>query len=114
MDTEIDEYAPDEQALYEDLLAESESEAVRTLAVEAIRVWRRLCELDRVLSGDRETWLNLADGHGGDITVRIDGALAEARQQGAAYRGLVADIRKLAPVNGTGGGANDDLAGMPT
>lgn len=114
MSADLIELTDDEQLLYDDLLAESESEAVRTLAAEAIRVWRRLCELDRVLSGDRETWLTITDGHDGDITLRIDGALAEARQQGAAYRGLVADIRKLAPVNGTGGGANDDLAGMPT
>ena len=79
MSADLIELTDDEQLLYDDLLAESESEAVRTLAAEAIRVWRRLCELDRVLSGDRETWLTITDGHDGVLAPTADAEIQELK-----------------------------------
>lgn len=110
---DLDETADPDAKLLEDLCAGSESEAVRTLAVEAVRVWNRLTRLDEVLIGDEETWLVVARGESGDITLRIDGILAEARQQANTYRGLIAEIRRLIPVDDNGAAQADDLAGMP-
>lgn len=103
-----------EDQLLTDLCAGSDSEAVRTLATEAVRVWHRLCRLDDVLTGDVDTWTTIARADSGEISLRIDGVLAEARQQANTYRGLIAEIRRLIPVDETGAGPADDLDGMPS
>lgn len=66
------------------------------LLEEACRNADRLDRLDGLLSGDLELWA-LIDRHdkGGEFEVVIDGALAEARQQGAALLRLLTSLPML-------------------
>ncbi|MFD3748340.1 hypothetical protein [Nocardia sp. NPDC058633] len=68
--------------------------SLTVLVVEAGRIVDRLDTLDAVLSGDAETWLRLAEGREGAITVRVDSALTEARQQASVLRQLLVEIAR--------------------
>ncbi len=68
--------------------------SLTVLAVEAGRIVDRLDDLDAVLSGDVDTWLTIAEGRDGEISVRIDSALTEARQQASVLRQLLAEIAR--------------------
>lgn len=70
------------------------------LLQEACRMADRLDRLDAVLEG-RE-WLSFQVGEGGSeaatqVTVVVDRALSEARQQATALKQLVAELRQSAP-----------------
>ncbi|MFC0314496.1 hypothetical protein ACFQNE_02000 [Gordonia phosphorivorans] len=112
VELDFDELEPNSETLYLDLVGGSQSEAIRVLAVEAVRVWNRCCRLDRVIAGDAETWMVLTEDRDGALTVKIAGVLAEARSQAAAFRGLVSDIRALAPATPSGDGKADVLEGI--
>lgn len=82
------------------------------LLLEACRIADRLDTLDRQLHGD--AWLRFRH-HESDVevTVYVDRVLAEAREQAAAFRGLVAELQKTAAQmkpQTTGGGVLDALA----
>jgi hypothetical protein len=65
------------------------------LIEEAARIADRLDRLDAVLRGDEETWIRLAgDLEDGEVRVVVDGALAEARQQATALKGIIAELRQ--------------------
>jgi hypothetical protein len=83
------------------------------LAEEACRIKDRLDVLDKLVSGDAESWFTLRRKHGdGDETlvVVVNGALSEARQQANVLRQIVAGL----PVKGDNDdtGAPDFIAGL--
>jgi hypothetical protein len=84
----------------------------RVLLLEACRITDRLDNLDRQLRG--EDWLRFRhDESGAEVTVYVDRALAEARGQAIALKGIVAELRqtlKHRPVANNRGGVLVDLA----
>ena len=101
------------QALFDSLFSDGDPESIRTLAIEAVRTWNRLCTLNDVVSGDAETWMRLVTDDGGEIAVTIDAALSAARTQASSYRLLLEQI--LRQKGGAGfvpTANNDDLAGL--
>ena len=85
-------------ALWIDVLAERELDAAgRVLLAEACRMADRLEQMDRLLRGDIATWAQISDEYGAGgkrrVTVVLDDALGEARQQAATYRQLIATLK---------------------
>lgn len=80
---------------------------------EACRIVDRLDRLDGILSGDPGEWMRFRVSEDGtEVTVSIDKALAEARQQQVALKQLAAELRASggAAKPATGGGILDQLA----
>ena len=68
--------------------------ADRVLLEEACRAANRLERIDRILVGDLDAWMTLRDGDdGAPAIIVINNALAEARQQQTALRGMLASLR---------------------
>lgn len=59
------------------------------LLEEAARIADRLDQLDRLLKGDVDVWCSIAEGRDGDLQVRVDAALVEARQQASVLRQIL-------------------------
>jgi hypothetical protein len=90
-----EDLGPRAARLWRDLTAERLSPTERVLAEEACRAADRCDRLDAFLRGRSDAWLTFRD-RGDDATtvdVVIDKALAEARQQQLALKGLVAELR---------------------
>ena len=85
---------------------------MRPLAVEACRIVGRLDRLDRQLDG--QDWLRFhANEDQTEVTVYIDKALSEAREQATALKGIIAELEKGLPKpkqEKKGGGVLADLA----
>ena len=106
------------ERLAADLKVEELAGAARVLADEAVRITRRLERLDAQLEGDQDAWLHLTANLPETVAeVTVDKALAEARQQALALKGVLAELRAIqgadsgkseAPPLPTGGA--DDLA----
>lgn len=110
---DFDDLEPGSEDLFASLYADGDPESVRTLAVEAVRTWNRLCKLDRVLSGDVDTWLTLTPADSGEIRVTVDAALSAARTQASSYRMLLEQIwRQKGGAGQQSGGPGDVLAGL--
>ncbi|MEV0726016.1 hypothetical protein AB0I37_24960 [Micromonospora purpureochromogenes] len=87
--------------------------ARRALLEEACRLADRLDRLDAILAGDRGEWMRFqVSEDGADVTVTLDKALAEARQQAVALKQLVGELRQGGAVDkpATGGSVLDQLA----
>jgi len=119
----VDAHPPEDQPvtraerLAADLKTETLSGAARVLADEAVRITRRLERLDAQLEGDQDAWLHLTVNLPETVAeVQVDKALAEARQQALALKGVLAELRAIqgdagkheAPPAPSGGA--DDLA----
>lgn len=103
----------DELALRESICSDSDPASVQALALEAIRVFRRLATLDRVLSGDVETWISIIEWREGKIRLEINSVLAESARQAGVFRQLLAEIRRWRGEDGPGAaGADDDTEGL--
>ncbi|QHB37844.1 HicA-like toxin [Gordonia phage Opie] len=100
---------PNSEDLFASLCSDADPESVRTLAVEAVRTWNRLCKLNRLISGDVDTWMTLVTNDSGEIRVSIDAALSAARTQASSYRMLLEQIWRQKDGAGAGGGADDDV-----
>jgi len=84
--------------LWRELTADEPGPAERLLIEEACRIADRLDKLDAQLRGDAEAWLRfVVDDTGAEVTITIDRALAEARQQAVALKALLAELRQAAP-----------------
>lgn len=89
--------------------------AHRVLAEEACRIADRLDRLDEVLTGPGTAWMRFRVAEGDtEVTVVVDRALSEARQQAVALKAIVSELRQAAgsarqPTKG-GGGVLDQLA----
>jgi len=80
--------------LVDSLTEPGDPPSLTALVVEAGRIVDRLDSLHAVLSGDTDTWVRLVEGRDGEITVRVDSALTEARQQATVLRQLLDAIAK--------------------
>ncbi|QDK02215.1 terminase small subunit [Gordonia phage Samba] len=100
----------------EELSLEGDSVALRLMIREVGRLVDRLAKLDLILSGDVTTWTKLVTGKDSVIEVRVDHALAEARQQTTSLRQLLAEIERQRggnPGGGSGGSGDEDgLSGL--
>jgi len=64
------------------------------LLEEACRIADRLDRLDALLSGESDTWLRFkVNDDGSEVSVVVDSALSEARQQANVLKQLVAALR---------------------
>lgn len=84
----------------------------RTLLEEACRLADRLDRLDATLTGE-DAWLHFqANDDGSEVTVIVDKALAEARQQAVALKQIVSEFRQstAAPTTAKEGSVLDQLA----
>jgi hypothetical protein len=82
--------------LWKELGGDKLSGGPRALAVEACRIVDRLDKLDRMLGGEAHDWIRLIEQRGSDeiVEVVIDKPLAEARQQAAVLKQIVAELRQ--------------------
>lgn len=63
------------------------------LLEESCRIADRLEQLDRLLRGDVDTWTRIvSDREGSPVELRVDSALAEARQQQSVLRQLIVTL----------------------
>lgn len=91
------------RSLYESLTQDSDSEATRTLIVEACRAKDRLDRLNALTSGEADSWCRIfTDSNGGELTLKIDTALTEQRQLSTVFRQLLNEISERQ------GGGDDD------
>ncbi|AZV00729.1 terminase small subunit [Gordonia phage Kiko] len=88
---DFDDLEPGSQDLFDSLYDEGDPESIRTLAIEAVHTWNRLCKLNRVLTGDIDTWMTLTTVDG-ELRVTVDAALTAARTQAGSYRMLLEQI----------------------
>ena len=89
--------------MWADLHEDGDSAELTALIVEACRIKDRLDLLDASLGLDGI--LRIIEKDDGVVEVRVDNAMAEARQQAGALRQLLNDIAKR---RGVGGGDEDD------
>lgn len=70
----------------------------RVLLEEACRIADRLDELDDFLDGRQDAWMRFHSRNedGSVVTVVIDKALSEARQQAVALKQLLSDLKSAA------------------
>lgn len=91
------------------LSSPSDPFSLEVLIIEAGRVADRLEKLDRLLSGDEDTWLRLQSGRDDVLEVRVDGVMAEARQQATVLRQLLSEIRRVRGDSAPGPDEDDPL-----
>lgn len=96
------------EELFNSLYEDGDPESVRTLAIETVRTWNRLCKLNEIIAGDVDTWIKLSRNDAGDITVSIDNALTAARTQASSYRMLIEQIWRQKGGAKTGAPAGGD------
>lgn len=84
--------------------AQVEGERGLVLLEEACRIADRLDLLDRLLKGEDKLWCQLSEGRDGDLEVRVDGALMEARQQANVLRQILTSL----PIEGGDDGGDAD------
>lgn len=82
------------ERLAEDLKVETLTGPERALAEEAVRIKSRLDALDLWISGDHDTWFELATRWQGEAELIINAPLVEARQQGLALRSILAELAR--------------------
>lgn len=110
---DFDGLEPNSAELFTSLCTDSDPESVRTLAIEAVRTWNRLCQLNKLISGDHDTWMTLVTNESGEIRVSIDAALSAARTQASSYRMLLEQIWRQKDGAGESAAADtDDLDGV--
>lgn len=102
------------KALWSAMVADEMPENLVALLTEACRARDRLDQLDRVLTGDVDTWCDIATDYLGEpIRLNISPVLANANQTAGVLKGLLDKIPapavKQAPAAG-GGTALDQLA----
>lgn len=84
--------------LWADLGGDQLAGGRRVLAEEACRLADRLDRLDALLTGNADAWLRFTVDEGGsEVTVVVDKALSEARQQQIALKQVLAELRQAAP-----------------
>jgi hypothetical protein len=80
---------------------------------EACRIADRLDRLDALLTGEADAWLSFKiNDDGAEVTVVVDKALSEARQQAAVLKQIFAELRQKtgAAAAASGGSVLDQLA----
>lgn len=85
------------RAVYESLVQPGMDMADIALCEEAGRQRDRLDQLQKIIAGEETTWATIVKGSGGTITLRIDSAVAEARQSLTVFRQLIGAIKARWP-----------------
>lgn len=67
----------------------------RALVHELARSADTLDRLDALVIGKREVWVELVTDDVGNVTLSVDGLLAERRQQQANFKQLMGEVRQL-------------------
>ncbi|MFD6357933.1 hypothetical protein [Nocardia tengchongensis] len=98
------------QKLWNALESDAASFETGVLVLEACRIADRLEHLARILDGDTEIWARIATGRDGELELRVDSAMQEARQQAGTLRQLLAEIFRRR--DGAPPQENDDLDGL--
>ena len=80
------------------------------LCLEAARMKQRLDQLDAILAGESEIF-ECAQLESGELVMRVDAALQEARQLATVFRQVIEAIYRRWPDDG-GDGEDDVLAGL--
>lgn len=80
------------------------------LCLEAARMKQRLDQLDSILAGESEIF-SCAQLESGELVMRVDAALQEARQLATVFRQVIEAIYRRWP-DDDGGGEDDVLAGL--
>lgn len=80
------------QRLWDAHREQVEGERGLVMLEEACRIADRLDQLDRILKGEVEAWCYIAEARDGDLEVRVDGALVEARQQANVLRQILSSL----------------------
>lgn len=100
------------QRLVEGLALPDDPVMISVLITEAGRIADRLEILHAIASGQQTIWARLVEGRDGDIEVRIDNVLAEARQQATVLRQLLSEITRQRGSAPPAGPPDDVLAGL--
>lgn len=96
------------EALLTSLASDDDPYELRVLIIEAARTADRLDKLDLLVRGDIDTWCVLTHNlQTQDYELKINSALSESRQQGAALLRLLAEIRKQKTPS-----SSDDVDGL--
>lgn len=90
--SQVDDLSARGLRLWEELVTEDATEAFRALALEACRTVDRLDTLERAIAADGIA--DLVESRDDVFEVRIDSAVAEARQQGQALKNLLIEISR--------------------
>lgn len=85
------------RAVYESLVQPGMDMADIALCEEAGRQRDRLDQLQKIIAGDDTTWATIVKGSGETLTLRIDSAVAEARQSLTVFRQLIGAIKARWP-----------------
>lgn len=80
------------------------------LCLEAARMKQRLDQLDTILAGESEIF-STTQLESGELVMRVDAALQEARQLATVFRQVIEAIYRRWPDDG-GDGEDDVLAGL--
>lgn len=90
---EPEEFGPGGQSIIDDLGGGGNDAATDSLVVEAARAKDRLDRLNRITSGDEDTWTRVFQSEG-DVVLKLDTAVSEQRQLATVYRQLLAEIQR--------------------
>jgi hypothetical protein len=92
----VTEYLTRAERLEAELKVSTLTGAARALAEEAVLTVVRLEQLDRVLQGNADAWLDIVTRMPPTVAeVVISAPLAEVRQQAMALKGLLSELGKL-------------------
>jgi len=100
------------ERLLADLGRDDDPYRITVMVVEAARIADRLEKLAALLSGERSVWLSLRAGRDGQLDVKVDNALSEARHQATTLRGLLYEIHRQRSGIELGPDDDDDLDGI--
>jgi hypothetical protein len=100
--------------LRSDLLKRADTDsAACALIEEACRIVDRLDKLDRLLSGDAESWIDIVEARGNPELAElvINAPLAEARQQALALKQIFTELRQMGVLVASESGAKTKAKG---
>ena len=103
-----EEFGAGGAALKAALEAPGDDAPTRALIVEAARSKDRLDRLNRITSGDEDTWTRIFNAEG-EVVLKLDTAVSEQRQLTTVFRQLLAEIQRRQG-DQRGGGEEDPLA----
>ena len=90
---EPEEFGPGGREIVSELLSEQDDVSTKALIVEAARAKDRLDRLNRITSGDVDTWTRIFTGEG-EFILKMDTAVSEQRQLATVLRQLLAEIQR--------------------
>lgn len=88
-----EDFGPGGQAIIDGLSDERDDVATTSLIVEAARSKDRLDRLNRITSGDEDTWCRVFQADG-EVVLKMDTAVSEQRQLATVLRQLLAEIQR--------------------